>query len=220
MSVKRCSRKVSGADLPEVEGVGGAAVKRGILELLGHKHKLGKLEKERDRARILQEWEPSGAESGSAVATDGSSFSSCSPSVAHDVDEAMSTSLRKSPSVGGKMVGGALTWKVKWRSWRSKEVFSVAEGGSMDPERKVDHWSARTVLTQEESEKVQGTENERQGMEVDEVIPGMQPSSKQTDGGFILREVEEQQAARAEVQSSKRRVSDTCGLRRNARLRA
>ena len=38
------------------------------LELLRRK------QKERDRARILQEWEPSGAESGFAVATDSSSF--------------------------------------------------------------------------------------------------------------------------------------------------
>ena len=44
------------------------------LELLGRKHKLGKLEKEKDRARILQQWEPSETESGFAVATDGSSL--------------------------------------------------------------------------------------------------------------------------------------------------
>ena len=40
----------------------------------------------------------------------------------------------------------------------------------MDPGRKADHWSARTVLTKEEGEEVKGTENERQGVEVDEVI--------------------------------------------------
>ena len=28
-------------------------------------------------------------------------------------------------------------------------------------------------------------------MEVDEVTPGMQPSSKETDGGFLMCEVEE-----------------------------
>ena len=33
----------------------------------------------------------------------------------------------------------------------------------------MDHWSARTVLTKEEGEEVEGTEGERQGMEVDEV---------------------------------------------------
>ena len=34
----------------------------------------------------------------------------------------------------------------------------------------------------------------------------MQPSSKETDGGFFMSEVEEQQAARVEVQDPKRRV--------------
>ena len=38
--------------------------------------------------------------------------------------------------------------------------FSVVESGSMDPERKAEHWSARTVLTKEGSEGVKGTENE------------------------------------------------------------
>ena len=61
-------------------------------------------------------------------------------------------------------------------------------------------------------------EKERQGMEVDDVIPGTQPSSNETDGGFIMCEVEEQQAARVEVQGSKKK-SDTGEIRRNARLR-
>ena len=83
--------------------------------------------------------------------------------------------------------------------------FSAAEDGSMDPERKADHWSARTVLTKE-GEDLKGTENERQGMEVDEVIARMQPSSNETDAGFTICEVEEQQAARVEVQGPERRV--------------
>ena len=37
------------------------------------------------------------------------------------------------PPGGRKETGGALTCKVKWRSWRSKDRFSRAEGGSMDP---------------------------------------------------------------------------------------
>ena len=78
--------------------------------------------------------------------------------------------------------------------------FSVTEGGSMDTERKADHWSARTVLTKEESEEVKGAEKEKQGMEVDEVLPETQPSSNETNGGFTMCEVEEQQAARVEVQ--------------------
>ena len=57
----------------------------------------------------------------------------------------------------------------------------MAEGGPMDPERKAGHLSARMVLTQEEGEEGEGTENERQGVEV---IPEMQLSSKETDGGL------------------------------------
>ena len=82
------------------------------LELLGRK------QKERDRARMLQGGEPSGAEGDFSVATDSTSFCSCSPSLAHDVDEALSTSSRMSPFVGKERDCGALTWKVKWRSWR------------------------------------------------------------------------------------------------------
>ena len=40
-------------------------------------------------------------------------------------------------------------------------------------------------------------------MEVDEVIPGRQPSSNEVYGGLKMCEVEEQQAARVEVQGPK-----------------
>ena len=53
--------------------------------------------------------EKSGAEGDFAVATDSSSFRSCTPSLAHDVDEEVSTPSRRSPPWGRK---------VKWRSWR------------------------------------------------------------------------------------------------------
>ena len=43
----------------------------------------------------------------------------------------------------------------------------------------------------EESEGVKGAENQKQGMEVDKVVPGRQPSSNETDGGFMMCEVEE-----------------------------
>ena len=108
----------------------------------------------------------------------------------------------------------------KERDWWSADLegemekvegsFSVTAGGSMDPERKADHWSTRTVLTKEESEGV------KQGMDVDEVIPGMQASNNETDGGSFMCEVG-RTAARVEVQPQKK--SDTCGMRRNARLR-
>ena len=62
------------------------------------------------------------------------------------------------------------------------------------------------MLAKEEVEEVKRTENQGQEMEVDEVIPGMQPSSKKTGGGFTVCEVEEQQAARVEVHGPKRTV--------------
>ena len=65
----------------------------------------------------------------------------------------------------------------------------------MDPERKADHWSTRTVLTKEESEGVKVSEHEGQEMEVDEVIAGTHPSSNETDCGSVMCAVEEQQAA-------------------------
>ena len=103
----------------------------------------------------------------------------------------MSTPSRKSPSM------------VKDRDWWSadlegeveklevEESFSVTEDGFMDTKRKADHWSARTVLTIEESEEVKGAEKEKKGMEVDEVIRETQPSSDGTNGGFMMCEVEE-----------------------------
>ena len=60
--------------------------------------------------------------------------------------------------------------------------FSVEEGGSVDPDRKADHESARKVPTEERGEEIKGADEEK-GMEVDEIVPGMQPSSKETDGG-------------------------------------
>ena len=119
---------------------------------------------------------------------------------------------RLQPS-GRKETGGALTWKVKWRSWRSKVVFSGTAGGSVDPKGKVGHWSAWLNTTKEGSEEVKGTENEKEGskMEVGAAIPGMQPSSNETDGGFIMCEVEDRQEASVEVQGPKKK-SCTCGI--------
>ena len=65
-----------------------------------------------------------------------------------------------------------------------------------------------------------GAENEEQGskMEVDEAAPGMQTSSNDTDGGFTQCEVEERQEACRSPRPKKK--SDTCGIIRNAGLRA
>ena len=79
------------------------------LELSGHKHKLGNLKKERDRARLLQEREPPGAEGDFTIATGSSNFCSCSPSLVHDVDEEMSTPSR------------SFSWR-KERDWWSADL--------------------------------------------------------------------------------------------------
>ena len=116
MSAKRRSRKISGADLPEVRSWRNRSQKR-HWSCWDASTSWGKLEKERDRARMFQGREPSKAEGGFAVATDSSSFCSCSPSLAHHVKQCAQPS-GSPPSMGRKEIRGALTWKVKWRSWR------------------------------------------------------------------------------------------------------
>ena len=97
------------------------------------------------------------------MATDGFSFCSSSSSTAYDVDEAMSTSSRKSPSMGKERDWWSADLEGEMEELEVEGSFSVAEGGSMDPERKggplvnsegADHWSTRRVLTKEESEGV------------------------------------------------------------------
>ena len=76
MESKKCLQK-DGAEifqeriLQELEGAGGAEVKRGI-GAVGTQAQVGKIEE----GKV---WEPSGAEGGFVVATDCSSFCSCSP---------------------------------------------------------------------------------------------------------------------------------------------
>ena len=68
---------------------------------------------------MLHGREPSGAEGGFAVATDSSSLSSSSSCLA-DVDETMSTSSRKSPSM-----------------WKERDCWSAELEGEME---KLDPW--------------------------------------------------------------------------------
>ena len=72
---------------------------KAALELLGQKQKLCKLEKERDRARMLEGKELPAAEGGYTAATGSSSFRSSSPSVEPEVEEGMLTPSRGSPLV-------------------------------------------------------------------------------------------------------------------------
>ena len=168
------------------------------------KHKLGKLAKGSSQDVPT---EPSGVEGGHTRAIDSFSSCSCSPSVAYVVDEAMSTSSRKSLFMEKERDWCSANFPGEMEKLEVEGSFSVAEGGSMDPERKADHWSVRTKTTKEEGEEVKGAEYEEQVMEVDVAVAGMQPSSKETDGGFLICEVEEQQPARVvEVQCPKRKV--------------
>ena len=49
-------------------------------------------------------------------------------------------------------------------------ILSGTEDGSVDADRKMDHWSARIKTTKAGSEELKGAENEKQGseMEVDD----------------------------------------------------
>ena len=108
---------------------------------------------------MIQEMELSGAAGHCARALDNSSFGSCSSSLAHDTDEAMSTSSRKSPSMRKERDW----WSVDLEGGMEKlEVvghLSRTEGGSVDPKGKMGHWSTRTSTTQEESEEQKGAEH-------------------------------------------------------------
>ena len=194
-------RKFSRENLPGVEGVGRSRSQRRFCSCWDTKHNLGKLKKDRDRARMLQGKELPVAEGDFTVATSGSSFRSCSLSLALDVDEGLSTPSRRSPSLGKDRDGWSTELEDEMEHLAVQGIFSLAASGSTNLKEKAGHWSTQTVLAQE----------------LDDVIPGMQPSRNETDGGFIMCEVEEQQAARVEVQGSKKK-SDTCRIRRNARL--
>ena len=121
---------------------------------------------------MLQRLGSSGAVGQWSGAFDKSSIGSCSSSLALDADEAMSASSKMAQDAEDAMSESAWTVlaKEKERDWWSIDLqgemeklevvrsFSVAEGGSMDAERKADHWSARKMSTKEEGEDVKGAE--------------------------------------------------------------
>ena len=91
-----------------------------------------------------------------------------------------------------------------------------AASGSKNPDGKADHRPSGAVSTKEECEKVRRMATERQEMKG--LIPEMQPSSNEAEGDFILCEVEEEQAARVEVQGPRRRAVIRVESDGNARL--
>ena len=63
-----------------------------------------------------------------------------------------------------------MTWKVKMEKLEVVGHLSRTEGGSVDPTGKIGHWSARSKITKEECEELEGAETDKQEkkMEVDE----------------------------------------------------
>ena len=150
------------------------------LELVKREHKLVKWEGERERARMLQTLELSGAVGQCSGAFDNSSFGSCSSSMALDTDEAMSASSKMAQDADDAMSESSWTAlaKVEERDWWSIDLegeiqklevagpWSGTEGGSVDLKGKMGHLSARKMRTKAESEEPKGAE-----MEVDGAVP-------------------------------------------------
>ena len=123
---------------------------REALELVQGKHKLVKWESERERARMLQGMELSGAVGHCSGGLDNSSFGSCSSSLALDTDEAMSASSKMAQDADDAM--SESSWAAlatgKERGWWSIDLdgeieklevvglLSGTEGGSVEPKRK------------------------------------------------------------------------------------
>ena len=99
-------------------------------------------------------------------AFDSSCFGSCSPS-AHDADEAMSASSWASPAVWKKRDWWSADLEGQMEKLEVEGGSSTTEGGSMDPQWKVGHWSVRIKTTKGGSEEVKGAENEKQLSEMD-----------------------------------------------------
>ena len=78
---------------------------------------------------------------------------------------------------------------------------SRTEGGSVDPKGKIGHWSARTKITKEESEELEGAETDKQEkeMEVDEATLHEASTHVQSPKRKVIR-----------VENQKRRKT-TCG---------
>ena len=88
-----------------------------------------------------------------------------------------------------------MTGKTRVHLWSGCQTGTAS--GSQNPDAKPDHWSAA------ESEGARLTVAERQ--EMNGLLPEIQPTNE-AEGDFIVCEVEEQQAARVEVQGPKRKA--------------
>ena len=134
---------------------------------------------------------------GYTVATGSSSFRFFSPSVEPGVEEGMLTPPRASPSVERERDWWSANLEGEMEKLAVPGSLSLAASGSKHPDGKADHWSTQT-------EGARLAVNERQEMEVDEVVPEIQPSSNETEGDFIM--------------CGSRRKSSDSRVRRNASL--
>ena len=78
-------------------------------------------------------------------------------------------------------------------------------------------WSSESATVLKEGDK-EALPTTTKSTNVEEAVVGKEASSMEAGGGFIICEVEEQQAVRVEAQATEKKSGDTCGIGRNARL--
>ena len=88
-----------------------------VLVLVQKKHKLIKMEGERERARNMQRLEVTSTMSPWSGGQERSSFGSCSSSFAPNTEEAMSASSRMAPEVDKAISGESTAASKKRRDW-------------------------------------------------------------------------------------------------------
>ena len=173
-----------------------------------------KLDYERDRARMTQGMELSGAEGDSSGALDSSSWDSCSPSVAPDADDAMSAWSWTSPAKG------------KDRDWWSIDLEGEmekleVEGHVQDRRRIRGSQRAGGPLASSdndykgESEEPKGAENEKQESEIGVDEATLQEASvevQSTNRKVIRVESEETQDSVRETLEISQEEADELGF--------
>ena len=83
-----------------------------------------------------------------------------------------------------------------------KGVVTSTASGSKNPDRKADYWSPGRATIKKGERRSETDCSRKSGS----VVPDKQPSSTEAEGGFIMCEVEEQQAVRVEVEATQKEV--------------
>ena len=144
-----------------------------------------------------------------------SSLDSCSPSVAQDADGAMSESTWTSLAKRKERDWWSVDLEGEMEKLEVVGLLSGTEGGSVDPKKKVGHWSARIETTKEGSEEPKGAENEKQEkeMEVDEATPHEANAEVQSPKRKVIRvESEETQDCVLETLAISQKEADDLGF--------